>query len=151
MKTKPLIIIAAAFGIVGSAYAEEAKPDREQRKLPPEVIAKFDKDGDGELNEEERAAAKAEREEKMKEKKQEMIAKFDKDGDGELNEEERKAARAAGKQMMLEKFDKDGDGTLNDDEKAAMREAMKDRPGGPRAGGGKKHGPRDGAEPKAAE
>ena len=116
MKTKPLIIIAAAFGIVGSAYAEEAKPDREHRKLPREIVEKFDTDGDG-----------------------------------KLNEEERKAARAARKQMMLEKFDKDGDGTLNDDEKAAMREAMKDRPGDPRAGGGKKHGSRDGSTQKAAE
>jgi len=116
MKTKQLIIIAAAFGIVGSAYAEEAKPDREHRKLPREIIEKFDTDGDG-----------------------------------KLNQEERKAARAARKQMMLEKFDKDGDGTLNDDEKAAMREAMKDRPGGPRAGGGKKHGSRDGSTQKAAE
>ena len=142
MKTKSLLIAAAAFGILGSAHAEEGKKDHPPRKLPPEVIAKFDKDGDGKLNEEERAAAKAERGEMMKGRKQEMLEKFDKDGDGELNEEEREAAHAGMKQKMLEKFDTDGDGTLNDTEKAAMKEAMKDRPGGPRAG--KKHGPRGG-------
>ncbi len=140
--TKSLIIIAASFGLLGSARAEEAKPDRPHRKLPPEVIEKFDKDGDGKLNEEEREAAKAGRKEMMEARKKEMIAKFDTDGDGELSEEEREAAKAARKQMMLEKFDKDGDGELSDDEKAEMRKAMKGRPGGPRDGKGKKREPK---------
>jgi hypothetical protein len=46
------------------------------------MIAKFDKDGDGKLNDEEREKAKAERQ-------AEMIKKFDTDGDGKLSEEER--------------------------------------------------------------
>jgi Ca2+-binding EF-hand superfamily protein len=53
-----------------------------------EMIAKFDKDGDGKLNEEERKAAHAAME-------KEMLAKFDKDGDGKLSDEEKKAAREA--------------------------------------------------------
>lgn len=141
MKTKLLIIIAATFGLLGAANAQAAKPDRPERKLPPEILEKFDKDGDGKLNEEERAAAKAAREEMMEARKKEMLEKFDKDGDGKLNEEERAAAQEARKQMMLEKFDKDGDGELNDDEKAAMKEAMKHRPGGPR---GERDGKRKG-------
>ena len=55
MKTNTLIVIAAAIGLSGAAHAEEGKGPRPPHKLPPEVIAKFDKDGDGKLNEEERA------------------------------------------------------------------------------------------------
>lgn len=138
MKTKSLIVIAAALGLIGSAHAEEAKKDRQQRKLPPEIIERFDKDGDGKLNEEEREAAKAARKEMMKNRRAEMLEKFDKDGDGELNEEERKAMREEMKKRMLEKFDKDGDGELSDEERAEARKAMKNRPGGPRRPGGKR-------------
>ena len=54
-------------------------------------MKKFDKDGDGKLNEEERAEARK----TMEARRQEALKKFDKDGDGKLNEEERKAAIAA--------------------------------------------------------
>ena len=48
------------------------------------MIKKFDKDGDGKLNEEERKAAEEAR-------KAEMLKRFDKDGDGKISDEERKA------------------------------------------------------------
>ena len=137
MKTKSLIVMAAAFGFAGAAYAEEGKPHPPHRNLPAEILEKFDKDGDGKLNEEERQAAKANREEMMKARKAEMLKKFDTDGDGKLSEEEEAAMKAERKKMMLEKFDKDGDGELNDEEKAEMRKAMIDRPGG--HGPGKGH------------
>ena len=149
MKNKSLIIIAASFGLLGAANAQEEK--KGPHKLPPEVIAKFDKDGDGKLNDEEHAAAKAGRKEMMEARKKEMLEKFDKDGDGQLNDAEKEAMKEARKKMMLEKFDKDGDGELNDDEKAEMRKAMKDRPGGPRDGKGKKRGPRDGKGKKGGD
>jgi hypothetical protein len=37
-----------------------AKPKKAGKPLPPEIVAKFDKDGDGKLNPEERKAAQAE-------------------------------------------------------------------------------------------
>lgn len=151
MKTKQLIIIAASIGLIGAANAEEGKKKRPEGKLPPEIIAKFDKDGDGKLNDEERAAAKAAREEMMKARKAEMLKKFDTDGDGKLSDEEEAAMREARKKMMMERFDKDKDGELNEAEKAEMRKAMMEhRPGGPRPGE-VKPGPRGGkgnAEPK---
>ena len=61
------------------------------RKLPPFLMKKFDKDGDGKLSDEEKAEARK----AMEARRKEMIGKFDKDGDGKLNEEERKAAMAA--------------------------------------------------------
>ncbi len=143
MKTNTLIVIAAAIGFAGAAHAEEGK-QRPERPMMAEIIKKFDKDGDGKLNEAEREAAKAAREEMMKAQKAEMLKKFDKDGDGKLNEEEETAMREARKKMMMEKFDKDKNGELSDEEKAEMRKAMMEH-GGPRGGGDRKPGgPRGG-------
>ncbi len=147
MKTNTLIVIAAAFGLAGATYAEEGKPDRPHRKLPPEILERFDADKDGKLNEEEREAAKAAMGERMKARKAEMLKKFDKDGDGKLSEEEEAAMREERKKMMLEKFDKDKDGVLSDGEKAEMRKEMGDRhPGGPHRRPGPGKGPHKGPE-----
>ena len=142
-------------GLIGGVHAEEGKKDRPERKLPPEIVDKFDKDGDGELNEDERKAAREARRDKMKERREEMLKKYDADGDGKLDEEERKVAREAMKARMLERFDKDGDGELNDDERAEMRKEMKDRPhrhghgkDGKRKGGNRK-GKRGGNDAEA--
>ena len=105
---------------------------------PPGIIEQFDADGDGKLNEEERAAAKAAFEAKMAERKAEMEAhraaileEFDLDKDGKLNEEERAAAHAAMKERMeakraelLEKYDIDEDGKLSEIGRASCRERV---------------------------
>ena len=51
-----------------------------------DMMKKFDKDGDGKLSDEERAAA---REARKAEQEKAMLAKFDKDGDGKLNDAEK--------------------------------------------------------------
>ena len=84
-----------------------------------EMVKKFDKDGDGKLSDEEKAAAKTE----MEAKRAEMHKEFDKDGDGKLSDEERKAMHEA---YMLKKFDKDGDGKLSDEEKTTAETARKE-------------------------
>jgi hypothetical protein len=71
MKTKTLIIAVAMTGLIAGVQAEEGKKDRPERKLPPEIVEKFDKDGDGKLNEDERKAAREAREEMMKARKKE--------------------------------------------------------------------------------
>lgn len=144
MKTNTLIVIAAAIGLSGAAHAEEGKGPRKAHNLPPEVIAKFDKDGDGKLNDDEKAEAKAARGERKAKFKQEMLEKFDSDGDGKLNDDEKAAMREGMKKNMLEKFDKDGDGELNEDEKAEMRKSMPHHPGGPKRPKAKGDGPRPG-------
>ena len=152
MKTTTLIVIAAAIGLSGAAHAEEGKGARKLHKLPPEILEKFDKNNDGKLDDEERKAARAAREEIMAARKKEMLEKFDADGDGELNDDEKVAARAEMKKRMLEKFDKDGDGELNEDEKAEMRKQWKDRPGHHRPHGkGGKGGDKDEEAPGADE
>lgn len=127
MKTTTLMIVAASMGLIAFAQAEETKKERLERKLPPKVIEKFDKDGDGKLNKEEREAARAEHKARMEERRKKALEKFDADKDGKLSEEERKVMKEARRAKMLERFDKDGDGELSEDERKEMRKAMKGR------------------------
>jgi len=97
------------------------------------ALEKFDKDGDGKLNEEERKAAHEAFKKNHPEMHKKMLEKFDKDGDGKLNEEERQAMREAHREMkgkrremLLEKFDADGDGKLSPEEHKAAHEAFKE-------------------------
>ncbi len=142
MKTAYQMIIASAM--LAAAYGqtpEGAKPERKGPQGPPaEVLAKFDKDGDGKLNEEEAKAAR----EAMQARRKEMEAKFDTDGDGKISEEERKAMMETRKKEIIAKFDKDGDGQLNDEEKKAARGSFGPRPGG-------QGGPRGPKGPKAPQ
>lgn len=120
-----------------SPFAQEA------HKL---VLAKYDKDGDGQLNDEEKAALQADAKSMMEQKKAAFIAKYDKDGDGKLSDEEKDAMKAEfqakreqrraewaqknpekaakreqKKAEFIAKHDKDGDGKLSDEEKEAMK------------------------------
>ncbi len=145
MKTTTLIVIAAALGLSGAAYAEKGKGERKPHPVPPEILEKFDADKDGKLNDEERAAAKAARGEREGKMKKEMLEKFDADKDGTLSDAEKETMRAEMKKKMLEKFDKDGDGKLSEEEKSEMRKSMPHPPGGPRGPKGKDgKGPRPG-------
>ncbi len=61
-----------------------------------EVLRKFDTDGDGQLNDEERAAAQEhinERRKHHEERRREMHERFDANGDGQLDDAERAAMR----------------------------------------------------------
>jgi Ca2+-binding EF-hand superfamily protein len=128
------VIYVASLLVAAVCMAEEkaAKPTATEHPqgahghmMSPEamkaLVAKFDKDGDGKLNDAEKAAAR----------EAEMLKRFDKDGDGKLNDAEKTAAETFKKEMdarraeMIKKFDKDGDGKLSDDEKKAAHEAFK--------------------------
>jgi len=80
------IITLLVGALVLTATAEEKKggkpqDGRPQRKGPPaEVVAKFDKNKDGKLDEAERKALR-----------DALVKKFDKNKDGKLDEAERKA------------------------------------------------------------
>lgn len=96
-----LIAVIVALSVPSlAAAAPEGKPDAAARKAA--MLKKFDKDGDGKLSEEEKAAMKAEMQKRRGEggkgpdaaRRAEMMKKFDKDGDGKLSEEERAAMRA---------------------------------------------------------
>ena len=79
--------VTVALATAVFAFGEPPKGKGERggnRPVPQEMLKKFDKDGDGKLNEDERKAAGQAR-------KAEMLKRFDKDGDGKLSEEEREA------------------------------------------------------------
>jgi Ca2+-binding EF-hand superfamily protein len=125
-------IFAFAIGIHAKPENDGKKPSRgEGRPSREDIIKKFDKDGDGKLNEEEKAELKKKMSEKGRKLPPFLVKKFDKDGDGELSEKERAEARKSmegRRKEMIAKFDKDGDGKLNDEErKAAM--ASRPKPG----------------------
>ena len=84
MKTKLMIGMMVFFGIAAASGASGKKEDKKhQEKLRiKQLIERFDKDKDGKLNAEERAAA-------SKARKAEILKKFDKDKDGKLNKAER--------------------------------------------------------------
>lgn len=154
--------------------AEEPKPrvKGEGRAIPSDVLKQLDKNGNGALEPEEKAAALAAREKggrlagkpgEGRALNPEIIKKFDKDGDGKLSETEIGAAKAermkngaAGgarfKAEMIKKFDKNGDGQLDDAERETARaEFKKNAPAGDRPQKRPEGAPEKKAEPKKPE
>ena len=86
MKIKLFTVFAVLAGLAMASGTPEKEEGRKDRGKPgiKQWIEKFDKNGDGKLDEAERKAAGAAR-------KAEFLKKFDKDGDGKISAEERKA------------------------------------------------------------
>lgn len=126
-------------------------PKKGEKKGPPprgakdeerheHMLERFDEDGDGELSEKEREAAKESLLSKWgdrgERKRQHLLEKYDADGDGELSDEERAKARKSfekrrlltneylkkAKEKFMADFDSDLDGEFNAEE---MQEAKK--------------------------
>lgn len=136
---------------VGATAAAAAKPEGVQQLQ--ELMRRFDLDGDGNLDDAERAATKeAMKREKIdlpvagttatpdtpKAKWREMLAQFDKNKDGRLDNEERAAARKMAAERgfgpgedaraeLLKRFDTNGNGRLDEDERAAIPERLRKR------------------------
>ena len=106
MKYTCLLSTLACAAIVSLAASTFAAPpennDPATRKA--EMLKKFDKNGDGKLNDEEKSTLRVEMQNRRRgkdrkqwtpEQRDEMLKKFDKDGDGKLSQEERDTAREA--------------------------------------------------------
>ena len=112
-------------------------------RLKGEAMKRFDRNGDGVLDEAERAEAletlKKKGGEVQAQLKQFMLQRFDVDGDGTLDEAERKTAFDETMKQLEEhgpmvkntllgfvyrRFDANGDGTLDKDELATAREEL---------------------------
>jgi uncharacterized protein (DUF2141 family) len=136
-------LLAATLFLVPALHAEDsasgemtatAETSGESARMQSEIMQRFDKNKDGKLDEEEKAAAKeANREETAGRKGKarenlgkKAVAKFDKNGDGKLDDAERAEAAKAieNDPRLVRRFDKDNDGKLNEAEKAAAREAF---------------------------
>ena len=95
------------------------------------VLRKFDKDGDGAVSAEERAAAKDKVHDEVRRKLEEpILAQADENGDGELSEAEEgklkdklaafRARYENARQQAKARFDADGDGKLSKAERDAL-------------------------------
>jgi hypothetical protein len=98
----PLIIALACILPTASWAADGGDAKCHRGEFREKLLAKYDANHDGKLDEGERAAAKAdfakhreEREEKLKQNHPELFAKIDADHDGKLEREEIKAFREA--------------------------------------------------------
>lgn len=155
MKIRELSILLCSLAIALPAFAQEQEkapapaPAKEKMQCPAKIKArilkKYDKDGDGKLNDAECAELRkvmqqkmAKREEFCKKRVARVLEKFDKDGDKKLDETEIRAfldeqrrvfERMRMRPMMphrklpkevIAKFDKNGDGVLDRQERAEM-------------------------------
>ena len=122
MKLLKISIISASLLSFTPAFAEDGKEGKchfkDKGSKHSEFLKKFDKNGDGKLDDSEKAV--------MKQAKQarhaEMLAKYDTNKDGKLDESEKEAMKKAHHEKMLKKYDKDRDGVLSEEEKAAAKE-----------------------------
>jgi Ca2+-binding EF-hand superfamily protein len=96
-------------GAAGYAAAQGGGPGKE-------VVQKFDKNGDGKLDDAERADMKAAFEAKRAEHHKQMLAKYDTNKDGKLDGAERKAMRDDQLAERFRAMDSNGDGKLTLDE-----------------------------------
>jgi Ca2+-binding EF-hand superfamily protein len=91
------VLSAAALRAEGGEKAEKA-----EKPVPAGVLKKYDKDGDGQLSEAEKAAWKADKDAEYKA----MLAKYDTDKDGKLSAEEKAAMKADREKEKKEKKEK---------------------------------------------
>ena len=102
--TAPLLLALALFSAQASAADAPASPrgdgtDGKGGEHMKELLAKFDTNHDGKLDDGEKAAARAVYAARIKEKHPELFAKIDTNGDGVLSEDEMKAAREKLKEL----------------------------------------------------
>lgn len=84
---KKLILCTLALSLFGgmTLHAQDAKAEA-KKKREEMMLKKYDKNGNGKLDDDEKEQMKKDRAEQMK--------KYDKDGDGKLSKEEREAMMA---------------------------------------------------------
>ena len=132
LATLLILALPAALPTVASA---------QQGPLQKALLERFDKNGDGKLDESERKAAReaseARRQTNQRANFQQLVKRFDADGDGKLNPEENKKLQAyidqrffqafGGKEATMKRFDADKNGRLDPQERGVIREAIQAR------------------------
>ena len=107
-----LLILAGCFGLAASqsVFAAPGEGNGKRAELRQRALQKFDKNGNGQLDPDEKEAAKEAMQKRWEqgggrgpgrqggpdpERRQKLLEKFDTDGDGKLSETERAAAKEA--------------------------------------------------------
>jgi hypothetical protein len=127
MMTKIKLALVMSIGLLGSvtgiaaangAFAGDGGP----RKA--EILAKYDTNGDGKLDDNERAAMRADFKAKRQARKAEMLAKYDTNKDGKLEPNERAVMKTEMATKRFAKLDTNGDGVISKDEFLAGAQKM---------------------------
>jgi EF hand len=112
MKMTALAALVASLGVTGVALANEGEgPSSGGRKAA--ILAKFDTNHDGKLDDNEKAAMREAFKEKRQERRAELVARFDTNKDGKLEPEERQAMRATLTSERFAKLDTNHDGVIS--------------------------------------
>ena len=113
---KMILILLTGSALCAMAETPDGAGRPDGKKMRERMLKQFDKDGDGQLSESEKATAKA----AMDERK----AKLDTDGDGKISDAERKAAH----ENMIARLDTNGDGEISEAEHKAAGKKKDPRP-----------------------
>lgn len=113
MLTKLKLALALAVPLAAGATTYAVAQGQDHKA---QMIQKFDANGDGVLDDAERAQMKAAFQEKRAERKAARLAKYDTNKDGKLEDNERIAMRDDLATERFQKLDKNGDGQLSLDE-----------------------------------
>jgi hypothetical protein len=114
-KLKLAMLISAPLLAGATTYAL-AQGDGQNDHPKQELLQKFDKNGDGKLDDAERADMKAAFAARRAEHHKEMLAQYDTNKDGKLDDAERAAMRDAKLTERFKAMDANGDGKLTLDE-----------------------------------
>ncbi len=115
-KTKMALVVCGSLiaGGIGLAAAQPAAAN--DQPIRTQVIQKYDTNGDGVIEGNERAAMRADFKAKREARRAKMLAKWDTNHDGKLEPNELAAMREAKAEKMFKHLDVNGDGTLSFEE-----------------------------------
>ena len=141
-----LLLAALLAGLTSIASAQEQTDDKKKQRPErerTELIKKFDKNGDGKLDEAERKAARehaGKQRAKRRENGDTPPARGKRGGETPPNKGKgrRRGQRRGGadRAAMMKQFDKNGDGKLDDTERAALRKHVTEQRAKRRENGG---------------
>ncbi len=121
MLTKMKIALALCASLAGGVAVADGFHGGATRA---EILQKYDTNKDGKLDDQEKAAMKADFEAKREQRKAEMLAKFDTNKDGKLDDNEKAAMRDARATEAFKRLDTNGDGQISLEEFKAGRAKM---------------------------